>query len=228
MPPTATLAPAASIPTVGAELAPDDHVVVLFGGTGDLARRKLLPGLFRLAQAGLLPDRSRIIATSRGTLTNNEFRELANAAVQEFGRLGSGAAWRTFATNLSFASQETLVDAVARAEAELGKRAPEARPGRRSGARRARTPPLARAYPADRRRLFGGHRRGGGDDRPDGPFRRARPPRSGVRRAAAPVAAGAPGRPPGLPGATPATRHTRALPDRAHRRPDTRPSRPRA
>ena len=43
----------ASKPSVGEGLVPDDHVVVLFGGTGDLARRKLLPGLFRLAQAGL-------------------------------------------------------------------------------------------------------------------------------------------------------------------------------
>jgi glucose-6-phosphate 1-dehydrogenase len=32
------------------------HVIVLFGATGDLARRKLLPGLFHLAQAGLLPE----------------------------------------------------------------------------------------------------------------------------------------------------------------------------
>ena len=36
---------------------PDDHVIVMFGATGDLARRKLLPGLFRLAVAGLMPDR---------------------------------------------------------------------------------------------------------------------------------------------------------------------------
>ncbi|MDQ6947149.1 MAG: glucose-6-phosphate dehydrogenase, partial [Actinomycetota bacterium] len=42
-------------------LAP--HVIVLFGAGGDLARRKLLPGLLHLAQAGLLPD-CRIIATS--------------------------------------------------------------------------------------------------------------------------------------------------------------------
>ena len=48
--------------TLGEHLVPDDHIVVLYGGTGDLARRKLLPGLFRLAQAGLLPKRYRIIA----------------------------------------------------------------------------------------------------------------------------------------------------------------------
>ena len=45
MPRAANLAPAAiATPTVEEKLVPDDHVVVLFGGTGDLARRKLLPG----------------------------------------------------------------------------------------------------------------------------------------------------------------------------------------
>jgi glucose-6-phosphate 1-dehydrogenase len=98
-------------------LVPDDHIVVLYGGTGDLARRKLLPGLFRLAQAGLLPKRYRIIATSRHHLSDDDFRERAKAAVKE---PGSTESWQAFAANLSFASQETLVDAVANAEAELG------------------------------------------------------------------------------------------------------------
>ena len=39
------------------------HVVVLFGATGDLSRRKLLPGLLRLWEAGLLED-ARIVGTS--------------------------------------------------------------------------------------------------------------------------------------------------------------------
>ena len=42
-----------------------DHVVVLFGATGDLSRRKLLPGLFHLAQAALLPDGYRLVGASR-------------------------------------------------------------------------------------------------------------------------------------------------------------------
>jgi glucose-6-phosphate 1-dehydrogenase len=54
----------------------DPHVIVLFGATGDLARRKLLPGLLHLAQAGLMPD-FRIVATSLEDLGDEEFRELA-------------------------------------------------------------------------------------------------------------------------------------------------------
>ena len=46
---------------------PDNHVFVLFGATGDLAKRKLLPGLFHLAAAGLLPERYRIIGSAAGS-----------------------------------------------------------------------------------------------------------------------------------------------------------------
>jgi len=41
----------------------DPHIIVLFGATGDLAKRKLLPGLFHLSRAGMLPD-GHIVATS--------------------------------------------------------------------------------------------------------------------------------------------------------------------
>jgi glucose-6-phosphate 1-dehydrogenase len=47
----------------------DPHVIVLFGGTGDLGRRKLIPGLFDLGRAGLLPERvphSRHVAGRHG------------------------------------------------------------------------------------------------------------------------------------------------------------------
>src|SRR5512146_2971659 len=89
--------------TLGENLVPDDHIVVLYGGTGDLARRKLLPGLVRLAQAGLLPRRYRIIATSRRNLTDQDFRERAKAAVERSGGLRSEASWQTFAAKLFFA-----------------------------------------------------------------------------------------------------------------------------
>ena len=49
------------------------HVVVLFGATGDLARRKLLPGLARLLESALAPD-LRIVATSLDDLDDGAFR----------------------------------------------------------------------------------------------------------------------------------------------------------
>ena len=54
-------------------LAP--HVVVLFGATGDLARRKLLPGILHLSRSGLLPD-WRLVGASRHELDDDGFREL--------------------------------------------------------------------------------------------------------------------------------------------------------
>jgi hypothetical protein len=56
---------------------PDDHVIVIFGATGDLARRKLLPGLFHLAAAGLLPERWRIVGTASSCAPARRWRRAA-------------------------------------------------------------------------------------------------------------------------------------------------------
>jgi glucose-6-phosphate 1-dehydrogenase len=91
----------------GSVSRPDDHVIVLFGATGNLARRKLLPGLFHLFAAGMLPDNYRIIGSARRALTDEQFREHARQSVAEFGIIKpAGAAWEAFARALSFASAE--------------------------------------------------------------------------------------------------------------------------
>ena len=82
------------------QLVPDDHVIVLFGATGDLARRKLLPALYRLAEAGLLPERFRIVGSSQPTLSGEEFRAFARATVDGFCRCGvDGEAWDAFSSS---------------------------------------------------------------------------------------------------------------------------------
>jgi glucose-6-phosphate 1-dehydrogenase len=105
---------------------PDGHVIVLFGATGDLARRKLLPGLYHLFAAGLLPEGCRIVGSARRALTGEQFREHARQPVAEFGTTKpAGEAWRAFARALSFGSAQPgdtapLVAAIGRAEDELG------------------------------------------------------------------------------------------------------------
>src|SRR6266566_989373 len=105
---------------------PGNHVIVMFGATGDLARRKLLPGLFRLQVAGLMPDAYQIIGSSRRDLTGEQFREHARQAITEFGTVKpAGEAWEAFQRRLSFASAEpgrtdSLTAAVERAEREIG------------------------------------------------------------------------------------------------------------
>jgi glucose-6-phosphate 1-dehydrogenase len=105
---------------------PDDHVYVLFGATGDLARRKILPGLFHLSVAGLMPRRYRIVGSARRPLTDEQFRELARQAVAEFGDTKpEGEAWGAFEAALSFGSGQPggtgpVMAAVQRAEKDLG------------------------------------------------------------------------------------------------------------
>ncbi|HKQ17946.1 MAG TPA: glucose-6-phosphate dehydrogenase, partial [Solirubrobacterales bacterium] len=92
--------PRDAAPAVLPPLAP--HVVVLFGAAGDLAKRKLLPGLFHLSGAGLIPD-CRIIGTSLEELDDEAFRELARAACEEFGRkVDDPAALDVFLEKLSY------------------------------------------------------------------------------------------------------------------------------
>jgi glucose-6-phosphate 1-dehydrogenase len=57
--------------------------LLMFGATGDLARRMLLPSLYGLDSDGLLPDGLRIIGTARTELDDNGFRERADAALKE-------------------------------------------------------------------------------------------------------------------------------------------------
>jgi len=100
------------------------HVIVLFGATGDLAKRKLLPGLLRLSQVGLLPQ-VRIIGTSLEDLTDSEFERIARKACGEFVRHTiSLDDWENFSAQLRYVSTSTgpdgLAKAVATAEEELG------------------------------------------------------------------------------------------------------------
>ena len=66
------------------------HVIVLFGATGDLAKRKLLPGLAYLCESALAPD-LRVVGSAMEAMTTEQFRELAKAAVRPSGRCSGGA-----------------------------------------------------------------------------------------------------------------------------------------
>jgi len=109
----------------GAVQVPEDQVIVLFGATGDLARRKLLPGMFHLARVGLMPRRFRIIGAARRGIETGEFRELARDAVAGSNRQPEDdEAWGRFADSLRFASVadglEALGREIAAAREELG------------------------------------------------------------------------------------------------------------
>ncbi len=61
----------------------DPFDLVIFGATGDLAARKLLPALFHRDRDGQIPDRARIVGCARSDLDDEGFRDLARAALEE-------------------------------------------------------------------------------------------------------------------------------------------------
>jgi glucose-6-phosphate 1-dehydrogenase len=107
---------------------PENYVVVLFGATGDLAKRKLLPGWFHLYAAGLLPKEFRLIGSAppNAAMNDEQFRAHARESCEEFCvTKPADPLWSEFAKNLSFAAAEPgnygpLVAAVQRAEKEIG------------------------------------------------------------------------------------------------------------
>ncbi|NBD31308.1 MAG: glucose-6-phosphate dehydrogenase [Alphaproteobacteria bacterium] len=63
----------------------DDFDLVIFGGTGDLARRKILPGLYRRCLSGQIPDEARIIGAARSDMDTDGYRQMIREAIAEFG-----------------------------------------------------------------------------------------------------------------------------------------------
>jgi glucose-6-phosphate 1-dehydrogenase len=100
------------------------QVVVLVGATGDLSRRKLLPGLFHLISAGFIPG-CRVIGVSLDDMGADGFRAIARDALDKFStRKTDETVWKTFADSLDYVSMTkgaaALKAAVAKAENALG------------------------------------------------------------------------------------------------------------
>jgi glucose-6-phosphate 1-dehydrogenase len=110
-------------------LVPPDHIIVIFGASGDLSRRKLLPSFFHLHEEGLMPHDYRIIGSSRSEMSDESFRDFAHAAIKEFSRSSDpDDVWNDFARRLSYVSISfgpdttgPLEDAVRAAERDMGR-----------------------------------------------------------------------------------------------------------
>src|SRR5215204_416342 len=108
-----------------ADGVPADQVIVLFGASGDLAKRKLLPGMFHLMRVGLMPERFRIVGAARKRLADEEFRALARESVAGSGREAEEPEdWERFSESLRFAAVGEglgeLERAIREAREELG------------------------------------------------------------------------------------------------------------
>jgi glucose-6-phosphate 1-dehydrogenase len=112
---------------------PDPHVIVLFGATGDLAKRKLLPGLHHLFRAGLLPDEFRVIgcAPPQFALSDADFRAEAESACHQFGNCKPDDSWTAFASRLSFGAASPEDPSALVAAVEAAEKSISAAPARR-------------------------------------------------------------------------------------------------
>ena len=80
------------------------NTMIIFGASGDLTRRKLVPALYNLAHAGLLPERFAAVGFARRPWSDVQFRDEMGRGVSEFSRLGAPEAdhWQRFGTMLEY------------------------------------------------------------------------------------------------------------------------------
>src|SRR5581483_912890 len=78
--------------------------IVIFGASGDLTHRKLIPAVFDLFQAGLLSKHSAVMGFSRSQLSDDEFRRTAREGLEHYGSDVSERAWDQFKSSLHYMS----------------------------------------------------------------------------------------------------------------------------
>ncbi len=80
------------------ERVPDPCLIVVFGATGDLTARKILPAIYNLRRAGLLPPETTVVGFSRRPLSDDDYRNLAHEALNSHSRVPvEDALWEDFA-----------------------------------------------------------------------------------------------------------------------------------
>jgi len=88
-------------------MAATANTLVIFGATGDLARRMLLPSLYYLECDGLLDRQLRVIGASRSALDGGRFREIAYETIADRKESVDQGAWRRLAERLAFCTVDT-------------------------------------------------------------------------------------------------------------------------
>ena len=109
--------------------------LVLFGASGDLTRRMIMPAIFRLARRGFLAPEFRLIGYARSKMTDDEFRARMRTAALHEARAGDAAAWNDFAARISYITADYDGDDL-QGYTELARRFEQLDRGTRAGARR--------------------------------------------------------------------------------------------
>jgi glucose-6-phosphate 1-dehydrogenase len=109
---------------------PDATIFVLFGATGDLAKRMVIPAFYQLAQHDLLPAKWLLVGNGRGDVSHEDFTGHVREVLEEFGPKPEGDLWDQFSKRLRFAgggfdqtSPGCLLDVLKESHEELGETA---------------------------------------------------------------------------------------------------------
>jgi glucose-6-phosphate 1-dehydrogenase len=106
---------------------PGPTVFVLFGATGDLAGRMVLPAFYELAGKGLLPEQWQLVGNGRGDVAHEDFRRHVHQELAKSGTKPEGREWHSFAQRLFFAgggfdtsNPGSLLDVIGESRKALG------------------------------------------------------------------------------------------------------------
>ncbi len=93
------------------EKMPDPCTMVIFGASGDLTKRKLIPAIFDLAREGMLPSGFTIVGVGRTPMKDESFRSYMLDAMKEFGRFQDSdkILWDTFAKGLFYVTADSSI-----------------------------------------------------------------------------------------------------------------------
>ena len=91
------------IEAVRRERTPDPCVMVIFGASGDLTKRKLLPAVYTLYKERLVPPNFSVVGFSRTDMSDADFRSRMREGVEEFGGRVDATTWQKFAAGLTYA-----------------------------------------------------------------------------------------------------------------------------
>src|SRR6266568_3129234 len=117
---------------------PGPTVFVLFGATGDLAKRMVLPAFYRLAIEGLLPRQWLLVGNGRGDVAHEEFRAHVHDVLTEFGPHPQQGAWESFAQGAHLSRRRPAAGPLPRGAAGRLRRADEGSGRARAGQGRPR------------------------------------------------------------------------------------------
>lgn len=82
---------------------PDPQIIVIFGASGDLTHRKILPALYNLFRDGMLPERFAVVGYARTEWTDEQFKDEARKSIEQFSRTPLDAStWKQFSDALSY------------------------------------------------------------------------------------------------------------------------------